>query len=200
MESNIFSFGRYYTNLHKDKINTILSLLEGERVINIKTLNFEVEVESESTKIKLLIDYDGSMKAFEDMSDMLSDVIEYKFDYFQKYYFYNIPQKHIFKNKSHTDYSETALWISALKEQDVVIIISDAGAAKDSNSGERFKATLRFLIQLKKHTQKILWINPLPQERWTNNSAEKIGKIVPMISLDSEIDVIKSIIENSKTV
>jgi len=141
-------------------------------------------------RVHILIDHEGSMHAFETLSETFSQALQEAFEKqansFQKYYFYNVPQKHIFKNTSHTEYKRTAQWIAELKpNQDAVIIISDAGAARDSNSGERLKTTLRFLIQLKKHTNKIVWLNPLPKERWLGNSAKRIADVVSMFYLDN---------------
>ncbi|NJO03968.1 MAG: hypothetical protein HC880_21870 [Bacteroidia bacterium] len=104
-----------------------------------------------------------------------------------RYYFYNVPQEYGYRNPSHTQYEETARIISRLNPQDsAVIIISDAGAARGSNSDARFKATLRFIVRLKKATQKIVWLNPLPEYRWEKTTAWRIARFVPMFSLTDQ--------------
>lgn len=145
-------------------------------------------------KVHLLIDHEGSMHAFEPLAEAFAQALQQAFaqqaNSVEKYYFYNVPQKHLFENTSHTAYTRTAPWIVQLKsERDAVIIISDAGAARNSNSEARFKTTLRFLWQLKKHTKKIVWLNPLPQERWKNNMAERLQELVTMFYLDNVTDL-----------
>lgn len=214
--SRRFSFNNYYFEVSKRQMQQISRFLP---LTQASTIGDEIDIDKTiehfaqngmmaqpifkkqtqiHNKVHVLIDHEGSMHAFETLSETFAQALQEAFQnttkHFHKYYFYNVPQKHIFKNTSHTEYKRTAQWIAELKpNRDAVIIISDAGAARDSNSGERFKTTLRFLIQLKKHTSKIAWLNPLPQERWQGNSAERIQKIIPMFYLDNAQELQKTI-------
>ncbi len=134
-------------------------------------------------QILLLIDQDGSMKAFEQLADTFASALEAAFetkmgenkDKVKTFYFYNVPQEYSYKDKKHQQYEKTSQILQALKgTYSSVIIISDAGAARGGNSDARYKATLRFLIQLKKVCDKIVWLNPMPEERWPKTTAARI--------------------------
>ncbi|MTJ19210.1 SUMF1/EgtB/PvdOfamily nonheme iron enzyme [Dolichospermum sp. UHCC 0299] len=70
----------------------------------------------------------------------------------------------------------------------LVIIISDAGAARGRTVPDRWEETYDFITQLIPKTKKIAWLNPLPSSRWVDNTAEEIAKInpsVPMFALET---------------
>ena len=49
---------------------------------------------------------------------------------------------------------------------------------------KRLLQTRKFIAQLKEHTDKISWLNPLPPSRWDNTTAEEISKDIPMFELN----------------
>jgi len=142
--------------------------------------------------ILLLSDHQGSMIAFEQLSDLIDDTLNETFgdnknaDFlFSRYYFYNLLQDYIYTNQAHTKYISTENFIKKHQQQrTAIIIVSDAGAARGSNSGGRVRATIKFLFKLNKISNKIVWLNPMPEDRWTDTSAERIARFVPMISVE----------------
>jgi uncharacterized protein len=70
------------------------------------------------------------------------------------------------------------------QQRTVVIILSEAGAASPLYHQERVLGTGKFLERLLPCAREILWLNPLPQARWADTTAEAIqtalaGRMVP---------------------
>lgn len=68
----------------------------------------------------------------------------------------------------------------------VVWIVSDAGAATGTYSPERLNGIVQFLLQLWPCIRELVWINPLPADRWTGTTAAAIAQVLDgrMIPLD----------------
>ncbi len=73
----------------------------------------------------------------------------------------------------------------------VVMVLSDAGAATRSYSEERVRETEAFLQALRPCVREVLWLNPLPEERWEQTSAmaiagqlvgPRLGQMLPFVS------------------
>jgi uncharacterized protein with von Willebrand factor type A (vWA) domain len=79
----------------------------------------------------------------------------------------------------------------------VVIIISDAGAAKNTLSTVRLLNTLVFWRVIKNFAKHILWFNPCPRQKWRYSTAEQIKKYLPMFVLDDQEfnDAIQSLVK-----
>jgi uncharacterized protein len=70
------------------------------------------------------------------------------------------------------------------RQRTVVIILSEAGAASSLYHQERVIGTGKFLERLLPCVREVLWLNPLPYERWANTTAAAIqmamaGRMVP---------------------
>ncbi|MGD1890825.1 MAG: hypothetical protein ACFB15_09550 [Cyclobacteriaceae bacterium] len=146
-------------------------------------------------EVLLLIDHGGSMLAFSKLAKTLVEALKDTFnidkqkneDRLLEYYFYNVPQEYCYLNMTHTEYEKTSKLLGRLKANySSVIIISDAGAARGGNSNGRFIATIKFLIQLKKAVSNIVWLNPIPKERWKQTTANRVARFVPMFSLTTQ--------------
>lgn len=144
-----------------------------------------------NANVVLLTDHKGSMIAFEkqigSIFSSLKATIESKS--ILRYYFYNTIQDYLYKNTSHTKYVETVKVINKLNINSVIIIVSDAGTARGNNSGERFKSSIRSYIRFSKKSPKIIWLNPMPKERWKNTTAERISRIIPMFCINTYNDL-----------
>lgn len=64
-----------------------------------------------------------------------------------------------------------------------VVIVSDAGAARGYYNTSRLLDTIAFLKTLRTYTSYVVWLNPLPDERWKKSTAEQIARYVPMFLL-----------------
>ena len=69
-----------------------------------------------------------------------------------------------------------------------VVMISDAGAARNYYSVPRLLDTISFIKALRTYTLSYVWLNPLPKSYWKdkNNTATQIARHVPMFTLERE--------------
>lgn len=134
-----------------------------------------------------LIDHRGSMVAFKNLAQAIADSATKAGIQNQTYYFRNVPQRY--------NDAEALLYVYAdrgqikhrplldiLKKQPntAVLIISDAGTASGSYNMSRIEATEVFLTEVYKHTLKVAWLNPMPQNRWDGSSAYIIRELTNM--------------------
>lgn len=73
----------------------------------------------------------------------------------------------------------------AYNKNSVFLIISDAGASLSLFNNDSINQTLSFINTLKeKYTNKIVWLNPMPQDRWAGTNASPLSKAVKMYHTD----------------
>jgi hypothetical protein len=130
------------------------------------------------TRWTLLIDHEGSMIAFKDLTDAIVESattgnVKNEGDVF---YFRNYPAEYLFTNPEHTRSVKLRKLINSPSRN--ILIVSDAGAARGYYSEDRVRKVFRLLYQLRSH--RIAWLNPLPEPRWKGTSAEKISTYVKM--------------------
>jgi hypothetical protein len=65
-----------------------------------------------------------------------------------------------------------------------VVILSDAGAARNRYDLLRLLDTVAFLKALRNCTRRVVWLNPLPVSYWQRSTAAQIARHVPMFPLD----------------
>jgi uncharacterized protein with von Willebrand factor type A (vWA) domain len=133
----------------------------------------------------LLVDHLGSMIAFDDFA---SEVEAAALDWFlqhdkasgiRRYYFQNIPEKHLYLNTSHSEFHQIKHLHSKFGlSPKPMLIISDAGAAKGMFNEQRVEATAEALKALSGFASPIVWLNPLPAKRWEDTSAQAINHIL----------------------
>ena len=158
-----------------------------------------------TTSLLLLIDHQGSMVAFEQLTTSIKKEAEQalmpnkkiKSQTVKTFYFYNSPGEYLYTNQTHTRYETASLALAAIKNRTAgVIIISDAGSARGTYSTRRIIAVKAFLAKLHKSTTKVAWLNPLPRERWINTSAAEIARYAAMFEatesgIKNAIDLLK---------
>lgn len=130
------------------------------------------------TRWTMLIDHEGSMIAFKDLTDAVVESamtggVKNEGDVF---YFRNYPSEYLFTNPEHTRSVKLRKLITSPARN--ILIVSDAGAARGYYSEDRVRKVFRLLYQLRSH--RIAWLNPLPEQRWKGTSAEKISTYVKM--------------------
>ena len=143
-----------------------------------------------SSYLIILIDSRGSMVAFDLLTDAIVDSAVKAGIQNQVYYFRNVPQRY--------NDDEALLYVYAdrgqikhrslrdiLKENPnvAVLIISDAGSSYNMS---RIEATEDFLSEVYKHTLKVAWLNPMPQDRWDGSSAYIIRELTDMFEATAE--------------
>ncbi len=125
-------------------------------------------------EIVVFEDREGSMVPFRPIIDELFATIEpNKFNQIYRYYCRNCPGDFVYLQPKGTE----ILGLEALplsKSRTVAVVISDAGAMRGGYNPERLEMTQKFLDYIAPKVMKILWINPLPAERWQGTTAQAI--------------------------
>lgn len=133
-------------------------------------------------RLVILHDHNGSMVAFEKLSDMLGDAAH---QMTHNFYFQQITDKHLYLNKARTRSVGMDAFIDYFREKKAMLIIhSDAGAARLSNSDTTVIGTIHMIKKLRHISSQVVWLNPFPANRWVNTSAERIAGFVPMFPVD----------------
>jgi hypothetical protein len=64
-----------------------------------------------------------------------------------------------------------------------VLVVSDAGSARGGHSRRRVRRTKAFLESATRWGCRLVWINPMPESRWSGTSAERIAAEGPVLML-----------------
>lgn len=113
------------------------------------------------------------------------------------YYFHNCPVDYLYTDPWHQQAEPIPAVLAQLRrDRTVVLIFSDAGAARGGLHFKRVSLTIAFLRQLKRHIRYVTWVNPMPKTRWARTTAGEIARYVPMFEgtrqgLDQAIDVLR---------
>ncbi len=150
-------------------------------------------------ELLLLIDRDGSMVPFHHLAQELADTAERggRFSRVRVYYFHNCPDEYLYRDPYHLEAEPLDDCLSSLpKARTVCLIFSDAGAARGGFSSKRRRLTKFFLKGLRRYVRYMVWINPVPHQRWEATTAYDIQTLVPMFEFNrqgfySAIDILR---------
>lgn len=136
----------------------------------------------------LLIDQGGSMTPLHRFSRDLAETAtnESTLERVDVAYFHNVPGEYVYQDPHLTQPIEWAQVLARCDRETSVLIVSDAGAARQSRRLMRIQATTEALFALRCHTPLLVWLNPLPRERWVGTSAEIIARRILMKPMDRE--------------
>jgi uncharacterized protein len=158
----------------------------------------QVPRRSNRAELALLIDQDGSMVPFHSLSRQLVETARRggRLGRAGVYYFHDYPDGFFYRNSARSEAESISDALMTIGEQAVVLIVSDAGAARGSFEKARVERTQAFLNQLKQSVRRYAWLNPMPNHRWRNTTAEEIARLVPMFEmnrtgLDAAIDILR---------
>jgi len=150
------------------------------------------KLQSNASNLTLLIDHGGSMTAFEQLADLirkeiknvLPSVYRRNENSLQTFYFDNAPLENFYLDSVKTRSINLDKVLDSLKNRSAgILIISDAGAARNNFNLDRVNTTVEFLKKLHSSTNKIAWLNPIPRHRWQQSSAGDISKFVAMFEI-----------------
>lgn len=138
-------------------------------------------------EVLLLIDVSNSMIPFFLVSQLLVENLQgTKLGKAEVYYFRNCPGEYLFYHPQRPGGKLTAEILGKLHQQrTIVLIISDAGAARGGVNYERMELTGDFLDELNGCVRQVAWLNPVPENRWKGTSAKGISQLVKMYELDN---------------
>ena len=131
--------------------------------------------------LTLLIDRRGSMVPFHHLSDQLAEaVLEQPGGSVR--YFQNCFEKFLFRTPFLTEPELIESWKRTVPDRSLVVILSDAGAARGFYNQVRIEQMRRMVTLLDQC--RTVWLNPMPRDRWWATSAAAIATDVPMYALD----------------
>jgi uncharacterized protein len=135
----------------------------------------------------LFMDQDGSMVPFHPLLRALLATARQAIgaDSVEVSYFHNAPLNQVYIDSYLARGKALDAVLETCSRTTTVLVVSDAGAARRSDSPSRILATKQFLARVRQHTSLISWLNPLPDERWPSTSASSIARLVPMVALNS---------------
>ncbi|MEG4285087.1 hypothetical protein QUB68_18335 [Microcoleus sp. A006_D1] len=140
----------------------------------------------------LLIDQRGSMQPFHVLSRQLVATAQQTGCLTSEscYYFHNYPHDELYCDSQFNTEIPLEQVIAGLSSQHtVVLIFSDAGAARRDYTPRRIRETQSFLERLKREVKTIVWLNPIPtKSAWEDTTAGEIAKskIMQMFPADSK--------------
>ena len=147
----------------------------------------------------LLIDQGGSMVPFHMLSQRLAEtaIRGGRLGQANVFYFHNCPTDYLYHDPFQLDAEDISNVLNRLPiESTMVLIFSDAGAARGAFNETRIEWTVQFLEKLKQHIRSVAWLNPTPHSRWLGTTAGEIMHFVPMLDvsrrgLDHAVNVLR---------
>ena len=139
------------------------------------------------TQLLLLLDVSGSMVPFQALSDQLAQTAYESGRFHQTwvYYFCNYPGQYLYQDSHCLQGQPIEAILPQLHPNYAgVLVVSDGGAIRGNFNPIRLNRTQEFIAELKRYTDKLSWLNPLPPHRWHKTTAGAIAKEIPMFELN----------------
>jgi uncharacterized protein len=141
-------------------------------------------------KVLLLVDQGGSMTPLHRFTRDFVETAQmpgvFPEEGVQVGYFHNFPTEYMYRDERLTLPCETVGLLAECDAETSVLIVSDAGASRGYRRMERIRKTTDFLVKLKRQSNLICWLNPMPIERWQGSSAEVIAYLVQMEQMNAD--------------
>ncbi|MDY7012512.1 MAG: hypothetical protein SVX43_02730 [Cyanobacteriota bacterium] len=138
------------------------------------------------TQLVLFIDRDGSMVPFHRLSHRLAETAlkAGRLGKASVYYFQNCPLDYLYRDLYHQNPELMSHILSRLDATwTAAMIFSDAGALRGGLSPKRIALTAAFLEKLRPQVRYLVWLNPMPRDRWAGTTAGEIARLVPMFEV-----------------
>lgn len=140
------------------------------------------------TDLVLLIDQEGSMVPFHDLSRQLVETAQRggRLRKTNVFYFHDYPDEYLYGHPAMLDAKAVSEVLEEIGERAVVLIVSDAGAARGNFDQERVDSTKVWIEQLQQWVRYYAWLNPMPSECWRQTTAGGIARFVPMFEMSPQ--------------
>ena len=140
------------------------------------------------TDLVLMIDQEGSMVPFHALSRQLIDTAERggRLRQTRVFYFHDYADEYLYRHPALLNAQPIDEVLAEMGERAVVLIVSDAGAARGNFDLERVKWTQEWIEQLQQLVQYVAWLNPMPRESWQHTTAGEIKRFVPMFEMSRQ--------------
>jgi hypothetical protein len=132
-----------------------------------------------------ILDEGPGMRPFTSTGHYLVELLSGTAQTAETYYFTNYPVERdeglrLFTSEQFNNSISLFQALQNLKNQDIIVIFSDAGAAKGEYDSDQVRVLTMLIEQLKKQTAKVIWMNPLPEDCWKRTTAEYLALLVNM--------------------
>ena len=140
------------------------------------------------TDLVLLIDQEGSMVPFHDLSRQLLETAARggRLRTTNVFYFHDYPDEYLYSHPAMLDAKAVSEILEEIGERAAVLIVSDAGAARGNFDQERVDNTKVWIEELQQSVSYLAWLNPMPSECWGQTTAGKIARFVPMFEMSPQ--------------
>ncbi len=137
-------------------------------------------VKSQRTELLLLIDDNSAMiPFFPALQPFIQAITEARITPARIYRFTSYPDEYLYDwYRSAQAQALTDILPKLHRNRTIALIISDAGAATNTYSQERIQGISKFLAALSPCIRQLIWLNPLPPQRWEQTSAITIDAIL----------------------
>lgn len=166
-----------------------------DRIDMVKTINFSAKQgffsdffyrkkKVNQLNIFLFIDSGSSMLAEEAMGEELLRTAKESYigNAVVPLYFQDIPQfdqkqnDWVFTDKNGLErFFLKRLCFQLARRNAAALVFSDAGAFREDQDAAKMTGTELFIQTLHEYMQSVIWINPAPKDRWTNNRSLYLG-------------------------
>jgi uncharacterized protein with von Willebrand factor type A (vWA) domain len=140
------------------------------------------------TDLVLLIDQEGSMVPFHALSRQLLETAERggRLRQTSVFYFHDYADEYLYRHPALLNAQPIDEVLAEVGERAVVLIVSDAGAARGNFDAERVKRTQEWIERLQQSVRYTAWLNPMPNESWLHTTAGEISQFVPMFEMSRQ--------------
>jgi uncharacterized protein len=139
-------------------------------------------------RVLVLADASASMSPFAAFFRVLDESLtESRLRWSRLLYFENVPSDVLYETESFLRPVELK---NLLRDHPgtPLMILSDAGAARQSRNRKRVEGTRRFLSGIAPAWRPVVWVNPMPRARWAGTSAEQIARFSYLSMLELNED------------
>jgi len=140
------------------------------------------------TDLVLMIDHEGSMVPFHELSRQLVETAQRggRLRQLRVFYFHDYPDEYLYRHPAMFDAQPMSEVLEEIGEQAAVLIVSDGGAARGNFDQERVESTKVWIEQLQQSVRYCAWLNPMPSECWRHTTAGEIKRLVPMFEMSRQ--------------
>jgi len=140
------------------------------------------------TDLVLMIDQEGSMVPFHRLSRQLVETAQRggRLRQTRVFYFHDYVDEYLYRHPALVNAQLMDEVLAEVGERAVVLIVSDAGAARGNFDAERVKQTQDWMERLKQSVRYTAWLNPMPNESWLYTTAAEIARFVPMFEMSRQ--------------
>jgi hypothetical protein len=143
---------------------------------------------SNRTDLVLLIDQEGSMVPFHELSRQLVETAQRggRLRQLRVFYFHDYPDEYLYRHPAMLNAQPMSEVLEEIGEQAAVLIVSDGGAARGNFDQERIESTKVWIKQLEQSVRYCAWLNPMPNECWQHTTAGEIARLLPMFEMSRQ--------------